>query len=231
MCFNSRHFSIVAALLLLLAQAASAQTWIGGGANTNWTTTANWFPAVVPANNGTAALSFTGNGPGASTVDVAYSINSLTFANSAGVALYTIGGTTLTIGSGGFTSNDADTQTINNNITLSAAQTWNATSGPLVINGPIATAGNALTFNVTAGSSTLGGTISGAGALTKNGAGTLKLSGAAANIFSGTTTVNAGTLLLAKIAGFSAIPGNLVIGDDVGGASADVVRHLADKGI
>src|SRR2546426_480211 len=123
---NQKPFFIVTALLLLLAQSVFAQTWIGGGGNTNWTTNANWFPAAAPANNGTAALSFTGNGPGASTVDVAYSINSLTFANSAGVAFYTIGGTTLTIGSGGFTSNDADTQTINNNITLSASQTWSA---------------------------------------------------------------------------------------------------------
>src|SRR5207302_6139941 len=34
-----------------------------------------------------------------------------------------------------------------------------------------------------------------------------------------------------KSGGFTAIPGNLIIGDDVGGANADIVRHLADKGI
>ena len=92
MSINPRQVLPFIAFLFLLAQSAFAQTWIGGGGNTNWTNANNWFPAVVPANNGTATLSFTGNGAGASTVDVAYSINSLNFSNSPAVALYTIGG-------------------------------------------------------------------------------------------------------------------------------------------
>ena len=41
------------------------------------------------------------------------------------------------------------------------------------------------------------------------------------------TTVNSGTLLLAKTAGVAAVSGNLTVGDGVGGANADVVRLFA----
>ena len=61
------------------------------------------------------------------------------------------------------------------------------------------------------GDTVLGGAFAtGAKALTKNGTGTLTLTGAGTNTFSGTTTVNAGTLLLAKAdgaIGFNAIAG------------------------
>src|SRR5439155_1170605 len=43
----------------------------------------------------------------------------------------------------------------------------------------------------------------------------------------GTTTVNEGTLVLNKTAGTDAILGSLVIGNDAGGASADVVQLAA----
>ena len=56
----------------------------------------------------------------------------------------------------------------------------------------------------------LDGTISGAGAVTKLDAGTLTLSGANPNTYTGPTTVNAGTLLLGKSSGL-AIPSPLVM--------------------
>ncbi|MFN4257799.1 MAG: autotransporter-associated beta strand repeat-containing protein [Gemmataceae bacterium] len=59
--------------------------------------------------------------------------------------------------------------------------------------------------------------------VTKTGFGTMVLQGSAPNIYTGTTTVNQGTLALAKDAGVDAVPGNLVIGDNVAYGQTDIV--------
>jgi len=69
----------------------------------------------------------------------------------------------------------------------------------------------------------LPGILSGPGAVTKTGDGTLVFSGPSANTYGGATTVNQGTLALGK-AGAIAAPGPLTIGDGTGGADADVLR-------
>jgi autotransporter-associated beta strand protein len=61
--------------------------------------------------------------------------------------------------------------------------------------------------------------------LTKAGPGTLRLTGSVGNTFGGSVFANAGTLELAKTAG-NAISGPLGIGDNTGGAEADVVRLI-----
>ena len=67
---------------------------------------------------------------------------------------------------------------------------------------------------------TITGQIAGGGSgLTKIGAGELQLSGTPANIYTGTTTVNDGTLILSKPAGVNAIGGNLIIGNGSGSAA------------
>jgi fibronectin-binding autotransporter adhesin len=60
-------------------------------------------------------------------------------------------------------------------------------------------------------------------ALNKTGTGTEVLSGATANTFTGTTTVNAGELDLSKTAGVNAIAGALTIGD---GTGSDIVKLI-----
>ncbi len=76
-------------------------------------------------------------------------------------------------------------------ITLASASTIGSTAGTLTLNN-IDNGGNALTF-AGAGDHAVGGAISGAGALNKNDAGTLTLTGE--NTYAGGTTVNAGTLV------------------------------------
>src|SRR5207244_7205566 len=70
----------------------------------------------------------------------------------------------------------------------------------------------------------LNGSISGPGGLTKIGPGILTYSGSSANSYTGTTTVNQGTLLLGKSIANGSILGPLIIGDGVGGVNADAVR-------
>lgn len=83
------------------------------------------------------------------------------------------------------------------------------------------------TMSVLAGTLDLSGVVQGTAGLTKTGAGELHLSGASANTYRGITRVNAGKLVLGKTAGVNAIPGNLIIGDGLGGSLADIVEWLA----
>jgi autotransporter-associated beta strand protein len=76
------------------------------------------------------------------------------------------------------------------------------------------TINNQADFTAGAGGQTVfSGVVGGAGtALEKVGAGTVTLSGASANTFSGTTTVSAGTLQLNKTAGTDALAGDVEVG-------------------
>src|SRR5262249_10155193 len=66
------------------------------------------------------------------------------------------------------------------------------------------------------GSVVFSGPLGGEGALKKIGSGQVIFSGEAANTYTGTTTVNEGTLVLSKPDGVNAITGRLVIGDREG---------------
>jgi autotransporter-associated beta strand protein len=104
-----------------------------------------------------------------------------------------------------------------------------AVSGNNSWTGPISLSSGATgnTFGVTtAGSSTLDiseviSASDGSNALFKQGPGTLIFSGTQSNSVTGTTFVQDGTLVLNKQGAATAIAGNLVIGDTVGGNDAD----------
>ena len=71
--------------------------------------------------------------------------------------------------------------------------------------------------------------ISGMGNFVKDGAGTWNMFGSS-NTYTGSTTVNEGTLQM-SVAGGTAVPGDLIIGDGVGGTGADVAFILSNEQI
>ena len=124
----------------------------------------------------------------------------------------------------GSVTTGAGTLTVNNTVTTNASATTAAVTGNLNLSSAV------VTFDIADGGADPDMEIVGAisnGAVNKTGSGTLKFSGAAPNTYTGTTTVNAGTLLLAKSGLDNAIAGDMVIGDGTGGAGADVVRYGA----
>ncbi len=110
---------------------AATYTWDGGGSNGNWNQAGNWNPDGAPGSSsghdlifgGTTRTSNNANGGG-------WTINSIAFNSTAGA--FTLDGSGLTLGGGGITNNSTSTQTINNQFTLSADQTWTAASGAIV---------------------------------------------------------------------------------------------------
>jgi autotransporter-associated beta strand protein len=193
------------------------KTWNGGGGSNNWSSSNNWGGTGAPAAGD--SLFFGGSTRLAPNNDLTANTSFAGITFNAAAGAFTLGGNSITLG-GNVTNNSAATETINNAITLGIAQTWSATSGNLVFGGAIANGGFLLTIGGNS-NTTVSGIISGTGGLTKNGTGTLTFTGAAANTFTGTTTVNAGTLVLARPAGQNSIVGALVIGDGVG---VDTVR-------
>lgn len=96
----------------------------------------------------------------------------------------------------------------------------------------IGAAATAQTFDGVIENGTAGGTI----AVTKVLANTQTLGGTVANTYTGLTTVNGGSLILAKTAGVNAIGGNLTIGDGATTAGNDIVQltnsdQIADTSI
>ncbi|MFM6132411.1 MAG: beta strand repeat-containing protein, partial [Sphaerospermopsis kisseleviana] len=128
--------------------------------------------------------------------------NAIVFSNTAGT--FAISGNALTV-SNGITNLSANAQTFSNAVTLGAAQTFNASAGNLTFAGNIANGGNLLTVDGS-GNSTFSQQISGAGGLTKNGAGSLILSGT--STYNGATTLNAGTTRVSGSIGSSAVAVN-----------------------
>jgi autotransporter-associated beta strand protein len=169
-----------------------------------WNQAGNWSPSGPPTINDTAQFDNTANASNLSPTigNVATSVGAILFAAGTTNSYNITNGTgVLTIGSAtvsGITNASATNQQISADILLGVSQTWNVQStGNLTFTSAasIATGGNTLTL---AGSSTgqgsIAGVISGTGSLIENGSGTWIITGA--NTFTGTTTVNGGTLLV-----------------------------------
>ncbi len=204
---------------------AALRTWSGGSAaGGNWTTSANWLGGTAPSAGdslvfpaGAARLSNT-NTFAANTVFAAISVS--------GVG-YSIRGNAVTL-TGGISGDFAgSSSTFNPDIRLSGSQVFSASvaGGVFILGGDVELGANNLGLSCS-GVLTLAGAVSGSGAVTKVGAGRAEYVGVVANTYTGRTTVNQGVLLLSKFlgGGLVSIPGELVIGDGMGGDDADVVQ-------
>src|SRR5262249_8789284 len=169
----------------------SGDTWVGGGADNNWSTAANWASGIAPQ-PGDSLVFPSGSTGLTSNNDFLAGTNfqSITFTGSG----YMLGGNALALSSGIDASLATGTNTINFNLTLNADQKIVAgtTGGNLSVAGNIDNGGFLLTVGGGTGAVTLGGTLSGVGGLTMNASGVLTPLGT--NIYTGGTLVSAGTL-------------------------------------
>lgn len=186
---------------------AAIFTWSGGGTNANWSDDLNWSPAGTPTNGDT--LVFPSPKPQlTNTNDLPNSLtyNQVCFAGAGGG--YNIYGNVVTVTNSIQATNTAGTNAFNNfGINFSTADINITVSNALIL----ATA------------------LSGSTGFSKNGAGTLTLSGFVNNGYSGATHVNDGLLELKKSTETVAIGiGTLTIGNSTGSAGTVVVRDFGN---
>jgi len=161
---------------------ATTYTWDGGGTNNNWSTANNWAGNSTPTSN--ADVVFAGTLRLNVTSQWGTNLNSITFASGAGA--FTISGGGYSLGAGGITNNSSNTETINDQISLSANQTWTAASGSIVTGTSYF---NANSHNLTLAGShdiTMGGQVANVA--------TLSLTGSGNRTFTSTSTLSATTL-------------------------------------
>lgn len=225
---GARVFFIFAISLLLLPCVSNATDRVWTGGTTTWGTSSNWGGTVpVSGDNAVFSSTFASNkeptlGTTSATVGGIWMTGSSIGVNVAigGSAVLSLNGNTIngTPGLGILVNNTtAFTLTINAPVALGGAQSWTNNSTNLLTIGAVNLNAFALTVNGT-GNTTISGVVSGTGSIQKAGAGTLILSGA--NTYSGTTTINAGTL---KIGANNSLPSTAVT---VSGSGAGVVATL-----
>ena len=154
------------ALLTSTAVSVWSQTWDGGAGNGNWNSATNWSGDITPVSG--ATVIFDGSIQTNVSLSSGVSPASLTFAT--GAAAFNLGGNGITLGVGGIANNSAQTQTIGNQITLGAHQTWSLASGGLVVNGYVGASNKNLTL-AGAGDVRFNDQVNGAGIITTNGVG------------------------------------------------------------
>jgi len=166
-CRRALPVAFMSSLLLTSASAPAAIfTWTGGGANSTWSTTSNWSGGSAPTTGNDLLFN---NGTRLTNVNniSGLTIPSISFVSGAGA--FSISGSAINLGS--ITNTSANSQTLSLGVIQSTSGTYNAAS------------------NIT-----LSGSLSGSGDILKEGAGTLALNGASKSSYTGTVTVNNGTL-------------------------------------
>lgn len=177
---------------LSMGSVGGQSVWDGGGGDDSWSTARNWSGDLVPVNDGTVTVGFSGSTRLTPLVSVPWSIKGLAF--NPGSGSFVISGSSITTGSSGIVQSSTAAQTVNNSIVLAAAQTWSASAGNLTFGGSVDNAGYSLNIDAAISRTiALNALVSGSGGIQKSGAGTLTLSGN--NSYAGGTTLTAGTLV------------------------------------
>jgi autotransporter-associated beta strand protein len=230
------HACTLAALVGLALPAPGASRFWDGSANGNFSTAANWVGGVAPAAGddlvfqaGVTQLLVTNN------FSPNRAFNSLLFQGSN----YFVRGNPIILTNGLSSINPVGANHIDADVDVRASQPWEAQGALAVldINGDIALNANTLTVRANTGDFFFSGVISGSGNLVKTNVGTLRMDGAGHNTYTGLTRFDGGVLELDKFAifpvltNFTAIPGDLIIGDGNGLVGTDVLRLLADNQI
>lgn len=179
-----------------------AFTWTGLGGDANWSTAANWDVGTAPSGgedlvfpSGAARLGSNNDLSGESFHSI--EIDGAGYSIDGNAVAVTDGfKTTYAAGASEFALDTTPTQTGTFDV---------ADGGTLDMSGAITV-------------SDLGAGIG----VTKAGGGALKYSGAAANSYNGVTTINAGTLLLAKPDDVVSANGSVIVGDNTVGASLEI---------
>jgi autotransporter-associated beta strand protein len=173
----------------------STFVWNGGsGADSLWTTTANWVGGTAPTGSSATDDLVFGAAGAARLTNTQPVMGSNTFGsisiNTAGFSL--TGGTTSALNTG-LNTTYSGSSSITFPISVAASQTFNIGSGGTLtvsnigLNGNLTVAGG--------GNLTISGNITNTGNINKNGTGTLTISGAANN-YTGTNTIGGGLTLI-----------------------------------
>jgi autotransporter-associated beta strand protein len=234
-------YAVVLGNLLLLASLASpsanaASRFWDGSANGNFSAAANWVGGVAPVagddlvlQSGVTRLLVTND------FSPNRAFNSVLFQGSN----YFVRGNALLVTNGISSINPVGPNHIDADVDARASQAWEAQGSlaSLDINGDINLNANTLTVRANTGDFFFSGIVHGAGNLVKTNVGTLRLDGAGHNTYAGFTRLDGGVLELDKfsifptLTNFTAIPGDLTIGDGNGLVATDFLRLLADEQI
>ncbi len=208
------------------------------GASGNFSLGSNWA-AHAPVNGGSIAFD---GGTGAvsannnnltSVYNIAFNATATnagggTSNNTTNATTYTLTGNALTI-NGGIDNNSTSLQTINNNLTLGANQSFNATNSALTVAGTTALNGKYLTVNA-ANAVVMNNNITGNGDILKSGSGTLTLGGT--NSFTGTGVSGQTYGQVAVTNGTLRVASNSALGTQAGGVSVDLgASNLGQTGV
>jgi autotransporter-associated beta strand protein len=166
----------------------------------------NSFTGAVAVNAGTLILS-----------------NKFALGTSAGGTTVNTNASLVLDGGGLLINNESLTLNSSNAAALSCNSGSNTWSGPITLSRD-----TTIAVNPAGGYLQAMNTVSGPGALTKIGAGTLQFWGSTANTYGGLTTVAQGTLEAGRV-NLTSIPGNVVIGDDSTSTTTATLRSLREQ--
>lgn len=208
--------SFISALLLSISSLfvfvpstfAATVTWDGGGSDSNFSTAANWVGDIAPVSGDSLVFDCASTNKGPVNNMTGATFASISFSGACGGVGFAVSGNAFTLTGGVTNSSTGASHSFSNNIVLTgASQTFTNSTA----DSSVGFSGSNVTFTLDLGTTALTfagvgkfsmySNLSGSGAITKNGTGTLTLAGASSS-YSGAITISAGLL---EVTGASAL--------------------------